>query len=41
LFAFNTQNYIERICTNLFLFFEFPSIKNMVIKNLAAHRKRN
>lgn len=41
LFAFNTQNYIERICTNLFLFFEFPSTRNMIIKNLAAHRKRN
>lgn len=41
LFAFNTQNYVERFCTNLFLFFEFPSIRNMVIKNLAAHRKRN
>lgn len=41
LLAFNTQAIIERICTRIFLFFEQASIKSMVIKNLAAHRRRN
>ncbi len=41
LLAFNTQSTLERICTNVFLFFEQASIKAMVIKNLAAHRRRN
>jgi hypothetical protein len=41
LLAFNTQSTLERICTNVFLFFEQASIKSMVIKNLAAHRRRN
>ena len=41
LFAFNTQAYVEKWCTDVFLIFEQASIKNMVYKNLAAHRKRN
>jgi hypothetical protein len=32
---------VERICTQIFLFFEQASIKAMVVKNLAAHRRRN
>ena len=39
--AFNVQSMVERLCTTLFLFFESNSIRAMVIKNLAAHRKRN
>ena len=41
LLAFNIQYMVERICTQLFLFFEIDSIRAMVIKNLSAHRRRN
>jgi endonuclease III-like uncharacterized protein len=41
LLAFNVQQYMERLCTRLFLFFEHNSVQNMVLKNLAAHRMRN
>lgn len=41
LLAFNTQSMVERFCTQIFLFFEQASIKAMVVKNLAAHRRRN
>jgi len=41
LLAFNTQSFVERVCTWIFLFFEQASIKAMVLKILAAHRRRN
>jgi len=41
LLAFNTRSFVERVCTWIFLFFEQASIKAMVLKNLAAHRRRN
>ena len=41
LLAFNLQRFLEIIITYLFLFFERVSMKQMVLKNLAAHRLRN
>lgn len=41
LLAFNIQSTVESICTKVFLCFEIKSVRSMVIKNLAAHRKRN
>lgn len=41
LLAFNLQGALERLCTQIFLFFEIGSIRAMVNKNLSAHRRRN
>ena len=39
--AFNLQRFVEIILTNVFLYFERNSVKEMVKKNLTAHRMRN
>ena len=41
LLAFNLQRFLEIILTYVFLFFEKSSMKQMVLKNLTAHRIRN
>ena len=41
LIAFNIQSSVERLLTHVFLFFEKNSMRQMVIKNLTAHHKRN
>lgn len=41
LLAFNLQRFLEIIFTYFFLFFEKKSMKQMVLKNLTAHRMRN
>jgi hypothetical protein len=41
LLAFNLQRFLEIILTKVFLFFEKASMKQMVTKNLTAHRMRN
>ena len=41
LLAFNVQRFLEIVLTHIFLFFEQSSMKQMVTKNLTAHRLRN
>ena len=41
LLAFNLQRFLELFLTYAFLFFEKASMKQMVSKNLQAHRARN
>jgi hypothetical protein len=41
LLAFNLQRFSEILLTHIFLFFEKKSMKDMVLKNLTAHRMRN
>lgn len=41
LLAFNLQRFLEIIFTYFFLCFEKKSMKQMVLKNLTAHRMRN
>lgn len=41
LIALNTQRIFEILFTHIFLFFEKESLKQMVLKNLTAHRDRN
>ena len=41
LLAFNLQRFLEIILTHVFLFFEKLSMKQMVKKNLTAHKIRN
>ena len=41
LLSFNLQRFLEILLTHVFLCFETPSMKNMVVKNLSAHKMRN
>lgn len=41
LLAFNLQRFLELFLTYVFLFFEKASMKQMVSKNLQAHKMRN
>jgi hypothetical protein len=41
LLAFNLQRFLEIIFTYVFLCYEKKSMKQMVLKNLTAHRMRN
>lgn len=41
LLALNSQTIMEKIFTHVFLVFEQKSMKQMVLKNLTAHRMRN
>lgn len=41
LLAFNLQRFLEILLTKVFLFYEKLSMKQMVSKNLTAHRMRN
>ena len=41
LLAFNLQRFLEIVLTHTFLVFEKSSMRQMVLKNLTAHRMRN
>lgn len=41
LLAFNLQRFLEILLTYVLLFFEKSSMKQMVLKNLTAHKMRN
>lgn len=41
LLAFNLQRFLELVLTHVFLFFEKSSMKQMILKNLTAHKIRN
>lgn len=41
LLAFNLQRFVEIILTYIFLFWEKSSMRQMIFKNLTAHKLRN